>query len=465
MSVKARLWPRSLIARMTVLSAVFLVLAVVWFALVPYWFYINRDPLVSTETRVRAEIQQVLVYPERELHSLLESATLAEVAAANEKFRYHVRKGSEEVSFGPPPRHLAVIPRLRAMLEDTPKQTNYVHWSAQLQDDGSTAWVGFGVQDGVEDFYEVAGIDTPVESTTGIFAVNPMVFWMTSRDPLIAGVGVLTIAFVVLVLAARSLRTLARAADTIDATAGKRQLLPEQGLPTEVSTLVRAINDMIRRVETAHEEQEMFLATAAHELRTPMAVLRTRLEELPESATKEELRDDVRRIASLVDQLLRLMQIRNNDDLPDEVDLVATARDVVAERAPLTVDRGVDIELESQTKALLVKGHRGLVGVAIANLVDNALSFSQPGDTLKVSVDASGGVSVRDQGPGVPVAELERIFEPFAKNPPNRQGHGLGLAIVRAVMSAHGGSVAARNIEGGGTTFALQFTNPLPRAA
>ena len=466
-SAKGSFWPRSLIARMTLLSVVFLILAVGWFAIVPYWRYVDQDPLAMTQTRARSEILRAVVVPERELASLAESALLEEVASANENFGYFVRHGSEEVTFGPPPKQLAIIPRLRAMLAGTEGETNRASWSATIQDEGSTIWVSFRIEDGVETYYEVSGVDTPIESVSNLFtAVNPMLFWFSSRDALIAGGGVLLIAFVVLLLAARSVRTLARAAETIDATTGNRRLLPEEGLPTEVATLVCAINEMIRRVEAAHEEQEMFLATAAHELRTPMAVLRTRLEELPESDTKEVLRDDVRRMASLVDQLLRLMQIRASQELPDQVDLVATARDVVAERAPLSIDRGVDIELDSVPESLVVTGHQGLVGVAIANLVDNAISFSKPGDTLKVSVADNGRVAVSDRGPGIPNDELERIFEPFAKNPPNRHGHGLGLAIVRAVMAAHGGEVTARNVEGGGADFALQFADPtLPHAA
>ena len=462
---RAPLWPRSLIARMTLLSVVFLVLAVGWFAIVPYWRFLDQDPLVTTQNSARWEIQE-LTLVEHDFASLARSEILNEVAEANPQFRYHGRHGTEEASFGPSPKHLATIPRLRAMFEGAQPGPSREYWSATIEDEGFETWVSFDVDDGVETYIEMSGIDTPVESATNRFtAVNPMMFWFRTRDPLIAGGGVLLIAFVVLLLAARSVRTLARAADTIDATSGDRRLLPEEGLPAEVATLVRAINEMIRRVEAAHEQQEMFLATAAHELRTPMTVLRTRLEELPDSETKAVLRDDVRRMASLVDQLLRLMQIRNSQDLTDEVNLVATTREVVAERAPLAIDRGVDIELDSVPESFIVKGHRGLVGVAIANLVDNAISFSQSGDALRVSVDDTGRVSVSDCGPGIPDDELERIFEPFAKSPPNRQGHGLGLAIVRAVMTAHGGEVSARNADGGGADFALQFRNLSPEPA
>ncbi|MDE0440908.1 MAG: HAMP domain-containing sensor histidine kinase [Gammaproteobacteria bacterium] len=448
---------RSLIGRMTLLSVVFLVLALGWFTIVPYWSYVaTGDPLDLTRSSALTEIFN------EPTASLAESVVLKEIADANPEFRLYLRRGDEEFLLGDPPRHLALASSMRKLVSE-PSRTSS---SFRIQEEGAPTIVQFAHGEDRDFYYEIGGIMTPIASVQNIFeAVDPMLFWFRTRDPLIAGGGVLLIAFVVLLLAARSVRTLARAADTIDATSGDRHLLPEAGLPAEVATLVRAINEMIRRVEAAHEEQEMFLATAAHELRTPMTVLRTRLEELPDSETKAVLRDDVRRMASLVDQLLRLMQIRNSQDLPDEVNLVATTREVVAERAPLAIDRGVDIELESVPESLIVKGHRGLVGVAIANLVDNAISFSKAGDTLKVSVDSTGTVSVSDCGPGIPANELERIFEPFAKSPPNRQGHGLGLAIVRAVMTAHGGEVSARNADGGGADFALRFANLSPQPA
>ena len=446
---------RSLIGRMTLLSVVFLVLALGWFTIVPYWSYVaTGDPLDLTRSSALGEIGQAIY--EESPASLGESVVLKEIAGANPGFRAYVRRGAEEFQLGDPPRHLALASSMRELVTG-PSRTSS---SFRIQEEGAPTLVSFAHDEDRDIYYEIGGITTPIASAQNIFeAVDPMAFWYRSQDPLIAGAGVLLIAFAVLLLAARSLRTLTRAARAFDMRTAERQLLPVEGLPTEVASLVRAINEMVERVEKTHEEQELFLATAAHELRTPMAVLRTRLEELPESETKETLRDDVRRMASLVEQLLRLMHIHNSRDLPDHVDLVTTARDVVAERAPLAIDRGVDIELDSVPESLIVKGHRGLVGVAIANLVDNAISFSQSGDTLKVSVDDTGRVSVCDCGPGIPDSELERIFEPFAKSPPNRHGHGLGLAIVRAVMTAHGGEVSARNADGGGADFALQFRN------
>ena len=451
--------PRSLIGRMTLLSVVFLILALGWFTVVPYWSYATEEPLALTRSRVLGEMVRAM-NDEIPLASFKDSDVLKEVAAANDGFRLYVRRGAEEVQFGEGPRHLSIASTMGDLYDDTYPGPSRAYTTFNVEEEGTTTSVSFRMREGRDLYYEIGGVATAIGSAQNVFtAVNPMAFWFTTRNPLIAGAGVLLIAFVVLLLAARSLRTLTHAARSFDMRTVERRLLPVDGLPTEVASLVRAINEMIEHVEKTRGEQELFLATAAHELRTPMAILRTRLEELPESDTKETLRADARRMASLVEQLLRLMHIRNSRDLPDQVDIVSVARDVVAERAPLAIDRGVDIELDSEPKTLTVKGHAGLVGVAIANLVDNAISFSKPGDTLRVSVDGSGRVDVRDSGPGIPPAELERIFEPFAKSPPNRQGHGLGLAIVRAVMTAHGGEVSARNVNGGGAVLALQFKN------
>ena len=88
-------------------------------------------------------------------------------------------------------------------------------------------------------------------------------------------------------------------------------------------------------------------------------------------------------------------------------------------------------------------GNAALVRVAVGNLLDNALSFSPPGGAVHVELDAAGLLTVRDEGPGIPPDKLIAVFEPFMSFPPNRKGHGLGLAIVTAVVDLHGGSVSA----------------------
>ena len=449
------------------LSLVFLVLALGCFALVTYWPYASQSPLPLTRVKASREIMAAVSRTEANPNSnalalLKESPDLQKIASVNDRFRYFARVGTKDVEFGPNPRHLGSIPALRALLEnDDPERSSGILAATKMEKGVRTTIMFRIAVPGRASFVEISGIDTAVEGLRKheLSSVN---FWLDGRDALIAGAGVLVIATILFAIATRSLRTLARAARSLDTRTSERQLLPEEGLPTEVGSLVGAINQMIRRVAATRDEQEMFLAAAAHELCNPMAALRMRLEELQQSEHKDTLRADVNRMVKLVDQMLQLMHTRNNRELPDQVDLVSAARDVVAERAPLSVDHGVDIQFDSETTSLVLRGHKQLATVAIANVVDNAISFSRPGDTIWVSVDTTGGVAVRDCGPGIPATELERIFEPFAKSPPNRHGHGLGLAIVKAVMDAHGGDVSAVNAEGGGVIFALCFRGATP---
>lgn len=447
------LFRHSLIVRMGVLSIVFLVLALGWFVLVPMEAGVQQDPIKVTASLAEVAVNEALdARADGREGEQEHMPTLRKIAAVNPRFRYYGRRDDEQVRFGAAPKWRHVLPAAATLrLQENDK----VSWHATLDEEGVRAHVHFRLVDGQATYVEIAGIENAVEQ--GFFdAFRPRVFWWASKNLLIVGSGVALVGILVLLLALRSLRVLARRVSSFNAVRGWR-VLPEQGLPSEVVPLIRAVNKMVGRLDNAHEKQEMFLAAAAHELRTPMAVLRTRLEELAEGDVKEALRKDLRRMSTLVDQLLRLMSIGNQRELSDDVDLVAAAREVVVEHAPLAVREGVDVELVTDVDALVLRGDQGLVKVALGNLLDNALSFSKAGDRLQVRVQSDASVAVRDRGPGIPHADVERIFEPFAKNPPNRDGHGLGLAIVKAIMGLHGGTVSVRNADDGGATFALRF--------
>ena len=447
------LFSHSLIVRMVLLSIVFLALVLCWFVLIPVGVDVQRDPLMLTASLAEVAVHDALdARADGREGEQERTSILREIAAVNPRFRYYGHRGGEQVQFGDPPKWRHVLPAVTAL----PSQENdKVSWQATLDEGGVRAHVHFRLAGGETTYVEISGIENAVES--GLFdAFRPLAFWWASKNLLIVGSGAALIGILVLLLALRSLRALARTASSFNAARG-RPVLPEQGLPSEVVPLVHAVNEMVGRLDDVRKQQELFLAAAAHELRTPMTVLRTRLEELAEGAVKQSLRQDLRRMSTLVDQLLRLMSIGNQSDLSDDVDLVAAAREVVVEHAPLAVREGVDVELATEVDALVLRGDQGLVKVALGNLLDNALSFSKAGDRLEVRVQSDASVAVRDRGPGIPNDDVERIFEPFAKSPPNRKGHGLGLAIVKAIMGLHGGTVSARNAGDGGATFALRF--------
>ena len=452
------LFSRSLIVRMALLSIVFLALALGWFALIRVGADVQRDPLTLTTSIAEVAVHDALNAQADGRGGEQEYAsTLREIAVVNPRFRYYGRRGDAQVQFGDAPKWRHVLPAETAL----PSQENdSVSWQATLDEGGVRAHVHFRLVDGEATYVEISGIENAVE--LGLFdAFRPPVFWWASKNLLIVGAGVALVGILVLLLALRPLRALARTASSFTAARG-RHVLSEQGLPSEVVPLIHAVNEMVGRLDNAREQQELFLAAAAHELRTPMTVLRTRLEELAEGDVKEALRKDLRRMSTLVDQLLRLMCIGNQNELSDDVDLVVAAREVVVEHAPLAVREGVDVELAAEVDALVLRGDQGLVKVALGNLLDNALSFSKAGDRLEVRVQSDASVAVRDRGPGIPNDDVERIFEPFAKSPPNRKGHGLGLAIVKAIMGLHGGTVSARNADDGGATFALRFRLAAP---
>ena len=451
---------RSLVGQTTLLSGALLVLAVTLLVLLPLLSMERTDPLQRTLYLATAAAAGVQDNAEAPLSSILQDPDIANIMAANRRFRLYLRRGAEEFQIGAPPRWTEAFdsPGFRSG-EGGGQASGSASSFARFEfSEGNARGMASLLQSEDRDhFIEAGGIDAPVEPVRGFLAdLSPAFFWSWFRDYLVVGGTMLAGVLFLLFLLIRSLRRLARVAQSLDPQAPSHRL-PEKGLPIEILPMVRAINQMIARMDKANEEQAFFLAAAAHELRTPLAVLRARLESLPDGASKDELKQDLRRMSGLVDQLLRLMSVRNKPAPSSTVDLVSVAKEVVAERAPLVIKKGVQIDLDTEERSSPVRGDKRLLAVALANLVDNALSFSESGQTLRVKVGRERNITVFDQGPGVPSAELESIFHPFSKNPPNRRGNGLGLAITRAIMALHGGSVSAANRKSGGARFALQF--------
>jgi len=132
--------------------------------------------------------------------------------------------------------------------------------------------------------------------------------------------------------------------------------------------------------------------------------------------------------------------------------------------APLALRQNRSVALTGTAEPVWVKGNAEMIRRAIRNLVENALRHTPPGTTVEVNVDGSGGVQVIDEGPGVPISERELIFRRFWRKDRRRTGGaGLGLAIVRRIVDAHGGSIAVTDGETGGATFSVQLR--LARAA
>jgi signal transduction histidine kinase len=240
--------------------------------------------------------------------------------------------------------------------------------------------------------------------------------------------------------------------------------LPEHGLPGEVFTLVSAINIALDRLEGEFNLQRGFIADAAHELRTPVSVLKTHVGLLPASPDFDRLRDEVRTLERLVNQLLdsaRIETIRLNSHT--KADLTKIAKDVVSHLAPIAIEQDRSLEVISNGAPVIIQGDEDSLFRAVRNVVENALRHTRPKTIVTVTVDAPSTLRVEDHGPGVPNDQRELIFQRFWQGNRDRgAGAGLGMDIVRRTVAAHGGSITVDDVPQGGALFTLRF--PIPTA-
>jgi signal transduction histidine kinase len=202
--------------------------------------------------------------------------------------------------------------------------------------------------------------------------------------------------------------------------------------------------------------QQEFTADAAHELRTPLAVLRARVDSLPEQKGLGALKADIDVMSHIVSQLLEIAELEDASlRIDDRVDLYAVAADVVSMVAGVAIGQRKEVALTGES--VLVRGNQAMIFRAIRNLVDNAIKHTQPGSEVVVDVREDGTVRVLDKGPGVPQAERALMVRRFWRARRDQDGAGLGLSIVSRIAELHGAKLAIDNRDGGGAVFSLSF--------
>lgn len=238
--------------------------------------------------------------------------------------------------------------------------------------------------------------------------------------------------------------------------------LPETKMPSDILPLIKSVNAAFDRVDRAFRAQHEFLANAAHELRTPMAMLSARVSAIEDPELSSGLREDIRALARIVSQLLQLSELdllaagdTDNAELGDIVLGVAEALEREARRAGKTLRASIPDD------PVCVIGDPDVIEIAARNLVENAIEHASAGKFIEVRLDHSGALEVADNGPGIADAIREKIFTPFWRGSASGQGAGLGLAIVHRIVDLYGAQISVANDPGGGARFTLRF-KPAP---
>lgn len=244
--------------------------------------------------------------------------------------------------------------------------------------------------------------------------------------------------------------------------------IPETG--DEIARLAQSFNHMLFRLEQAFSVQRQFAASAAHELRTPLAVVQTRLDVLQKkdvpsideyAKVLKSVGEETERLSHVVELLLEMTELESAER-DDEISLSALTEEVLCDLAQVAEEKQISLCQEGGGACLL--GSDVLLYRAVYNLVENGIKYGRPGGKVTVRVRMEGQtavVEVADTGIGIDAENWERIFEPFVRVDKAKSramgGAGLGLALVRNIARLHGGTVQVAESSRGGTTMVLRL--------
>lgn len=243
--------------------------------------------------------------------------------------------------------------------------------------------------------------------------------------------------------------------------------------PRELRPMVDATTRVMGRLQRLLDHQKRFVRDSAHQLRTPLAVLKAQVQsarrgDVPTAQALDEIGETVERATLLANQMLSLAKVEQLRQQPESVtlELGEAVRQVALDVSPLLADKALDFELSVDAAPVWVRAHRWMLQELARNLLHNAIKHSPRGGALAVRVHAEGDMAVfgvRDDGPGVSDELRQRLFAPFAAGD-LASGSGLGLAICREIVLALDGRIALDNREAGGQHVGLDAVVHLPLA-
>jgi two-component system sensor histidine kinase TctE len=355
-------------------------------------------------------------------------------------------------------------------------------WRGRIPDQGAyAALVAFYDDSFRGDAVRVAVLLQPVSSAQGRgMAVVQVAETLELRETLARKVLVDTlwrqavlvgvIAFVVIVVVQRATRPVRRLSGELKARPeGDLTPVAAPDAPRELLPLIDATNQVMQRLQNLTDHQKRFVRDASHQLRTPLAVLKTQVQSAlrgdvaPHQALRE-IEDTVERATLLANQMLALAkveQLRQQTDAGPQ-DWPEVLRSIVVDVSPLLADKDIDFEITTQPAT--VQAHDWMLRELARNLLHNAIKHSPTGGalTVRLASDASwAALTVSDSGPGISAELSARLYQPFSAGDV-RQGSGLGLAICREISQALGGTITLENREDHGRIAGLDATVRLP---
>jgi len=274
-------------------------------------------------------------------------------------------------------------------------------------------------------------------------------------------IAVVSVVVVTVLSSLRSLRAVSHQAATLSLYRLDERLRA-RNLPRELVPLVQAVNTSLDRLEADYRVQREFTANAAHELRTPLATLRARLES---RFSAEELGDvafEIEQLARLVEQLLCLARLDSQEQFQFAAfDAHAVALEVARELAPVALESEHYVTAATPDASVPAHGNATLTRLVFRNLIENAIQYTPAGTTITLSADAAT-VIIADDGPGIAADAALSLFERFRRGPnASGFGAGLGLAIAKRIMERQGGRLLLDANAARGARFVMEFPRPV----
>ncbi|KAF1038610.1 MAG: Sensor kinase CusS [Burkholderia lata] len=254
----------------------------------------------------------------------------------------------------------------------------------------------------------------------------------------------------------KPLREVSRAARGIEPRNLKTRLSPN-GIPSEIKPLIDAFNDALTRLENGFAVQQQFLADAAHELQTPLTLVRGQIELQPDIRQKALLLREIDLMARQVKQLLHLAEVSEAQNFSfGDVHGVDVARDVVSLLAGKADAKQVALHIEARDSASLIRADGGALFILLKNILENAINAS-PSEGVVVLTVLETAIHVDDEGPGIQREHLPLLFDRYWRAPDSRyDGAGLGLAICKEIAVAHQWKLTV-DVLATGTRFSVWF--------